>query len=106
MQKYAFILALFGIFILIGLLYFIPSKEVNSADEIDKFRDNEKVVLMGIAEEERIYGDAIIFYVNGIKIVCEGCRSGYEGKEVLIEGIVSIYEDVFEVEALSVRTLN
>ena len=104
LRKYAFIIAILGIAVLLGLLMLSP-KELYSLDELDSMEINEKVVLEGKVESERDFGDFKVLSVRGIEIVCE-CGGendeSYLGKEVKIIGLVRKFNDNKQVRVLRI----
>jgi len=104
LRKYAFIVAILGIAVLLGLLILSP-RELGSLDELDSIGINEKVVLEGKVESEREFGDFKVLSVRGIEIVCE-CGGeddeSYLDKEVKIIGLVEEFNDRKQVRVLRI----
>ncbi len=105
MRRISFIIAILGIFVLILLIWLIPEVKINSKDDLSGLVDNQRVRLSGFVEGERNYEGILIFYINGIKVVCSGCDS-LEGREIEINGIVEEYEGKKEVEVLEISILD
>ncbi|OIO81504.1 hypothetical protein AUJ84_01010 [Candidatus Pacearchaeota archaeon CG1_02_32_132] len=106
MRKIAFLGALLGITLLVGMINFLPSKEVNNYGDISNLEENQKVTINGVVMQENLYGNLLIINVNGIKLVCEGCEKGFMDKKVFVNGIVIDYEEEKEIEVLRINILN
>jgi len=104
LRKYAFIVSILGIAVLLGLLILSP-RELGSLEELDNIEINEKVVLEGKVESERDFGDFKVLSIRGIEIVCEcgGEDDGsYLNKEVKIIGLVEEFRDKRQVRVLRI----
>ncbi len=84
MKGIALRLAITGIFLLIGIMVFSPAREVSS---LDGMRVNEKVVIRGVVEEERIVSNLNIMKINGMEVVCD-CTKSFKGKNLKVYGVV------------------
>lgn len=100
MKRVSFILAVFGIIVLAGILFFGYS-DVSGMGDIEKMKLNSKVVLSGEIESERDFDGFKILGVNGIDLVCE-CEGFYLGREVRIKGFVDEYEGRKQVRILEI----
>lgn len=106
MRKIAFLVALLGITLLVGMINFLPSKEVNGLEDLQGLTENQKVFLGGFVVQERDYGDILLINVNGMNLVCDGCKNGFLDKEVFVEGIVIDYQGETEIDVLRISILN
>ena len=109
LKKIAFIVALLGIAILLGLLFFSDYKVVSNSEELDGLEINSKVKVVGKVGSERIAGeDFKILRMEGFDfdITCDCCGEDLLDKEVEINGIVSEYEGQKQVEALVVELVS
>lgn len=105
MRRFAFVVAFLGIFVLLGLLVFLPPKEIKSLGDLQDLRVNQKVFLTGKVESEKQFGDFNIMHVEGVEVVCE-CKRSYIDKDLEILGAVSEYEGKKQVSVLRIKILN
>ena len=105
MRRISFIIAILGIFILIGLIFWMPYQKIKNINDLNKTIDNEKVILTGFVKNGRIFSGKFIFTINGIKVVCEGCRN-LRGKNVQVKGLINEYNGNKKIEVLEVRALS
>lgn len=104
MRRFAFIIAILGIFVMALLLEFGSVREIESYAELEELEVNAKVLVGGNVVEERILyeGTRLLKLENGVEVVCE-CAGSFNGEKVLVEGAVSEYEGKKQVEALRIR---
>ena len=100
LRKLGFILAVIGIAILLSLLLFKP-KEISSIENINNLTINSKVLLKGLVESERDFGNFKIWGIKGIEVVCD-CKESYLDKEVEVIGVVEEFNDKKQVRVLKV----
>ncbi len=92
-------LAITGIFLLMGIMMFSPVREVSSLEET---RANEKVLVSGVVEEERIVNNLNIMKINGMEVVCD-CTRSFKGKNVRIYGLVGEFNNKKQVRVLRIE---
>ena len=85
MRKFALIISIIGIGVLLGLL-FKPPKTIESLDES---KDGEVVFIEGIIDEVRNLNSGSMIILNEISVFCE-CKNIRAGKNAKIEGVVRI----------------
>ena len=101
MRRWAFIIFVVGMFVLILLLN-SGFREVESYDELESLEINTRVYVSGEVESERIlYGAERAFEIKGIEFVCTSCES-LIGEKADVEGIVSEYNSKKQVRVLKV----
>ncbi len=98
MRKISLLCTVFGMALLITMMVFLPYREIEDASGL---KENQRVVIRGIVDEERAFEDFRMMEINGVKIVCEGCAS-YLEKNVKIYGRVSRYKGEMEIIAIKV----
>ena len=120
MRKWAFVILILGMFVLLLLMNFLPAKNVGSYEELEKLEINTKVILSGKVVEERVlYEGTKSFELdiedsvnslalvsnetsrNGIELICE-CTDSFLDEKIIIEGVVSEYEGKRQVEVLKI----
>jgi len=99
MRRWAFVVAVFGMFVLVMFLGFF-GKEVESLEGLEV---NQKVYLEGEVVEERfLFGNSRLLVLdNGIELVCE-CSGSFKGRDVEVVGVVSEFEGNKQVEVLEI----
>jgi DNA/RNA endonuclease YhcR with UshA esterase domain len=103
MKKIAFVAAVLGIGILMGMML-LPPSGIMGQEDIDSLDLNSKVVLSGKVESERDFDGFKVMRVNGVDVVCN-CEGFYLGKEVEVKGIVDEFEGKKQVRAIEVSIL-
>jgi hypothetical protein len=99
MRRWAFILAILGIFLLFLVLFFSGEEKITDSDKLMSLEENTKVIVRGEIIEERIFGQNYILIMdNGIELICN-CR-GYSGKNISATGIVSEFNGKKRIEVL------
>ncbi|MEK6855416.1 MAG: hypothetical protein AABX73_04300 [Nanoarchaeota archaeon] len=101
MKRIALIIALIGMFVLLGLMFYGFVREINNMEDVESLEDNQKVVISGNVIEQK--GGAIILD-NGVKAECEGCLN-YHGKNVSILGVVDKYDNKKSIFVLRIGVL-
>jgi DNA/RNA endonuclease YhcR with UshA esterase domain len=104
MRKYAFILAIVGISVLLGMLILSPM-EISNVEELKNLEINSKVSIIGNVEDERNFGDFKILKVRGVELVCD-CVNSYLGKELEIVGLVAVFEGEKQIRVLRLDMLD
>ena len=99
MRRAVFGLAIVGIFLLLGIMLFSPVREVSSLADT---RVNEKVVIQGVVEEERITESLNIMKVNGMEVVCS-CTGSFKGRNVMVYGLVGEFNKKKQVRVLKIK---
>jgi len=106
MKKYAFIVSILGISVLLTLLLVVP--EEITENSMDAMEINEKIYLEGVINKELDYGDFKILEleIDGessrlIDVVCD-CKESYLEKKVSVIGVVEEYEGEKQVRVLSI----
>ncbi len=97
MRRFAFAIALIGLFILAVLLALEPLK-VDDPEDLENFVEGRVV-------EGRVLssGTRVLNLDNGIILVC-ACSGNFEGKIVFAEGFISVFNDKRQVTALRIFT--
>lgn len=103
MRKWAFIVFILGMFVLILLMVFLPVRKIETFEELNKFEVNQKISLTGRVVEERVISlnRKILTLENEIQLVCD-CSESFDGKEVNVFGLVSEYDGKRQVEVLRI----
>lgn len=104
MRRFAFAIALIGLFILAVLLALEPLK-VDDPEDLENFEANKKVFVEGRVVEGRVLssGTKVLNLDNGIILVC-ACSGNFKGKIVFAEGFISVFNDKRQVTALRIFT--
>jgi len=105
MRRFAFVVAVLGMLVLVFLLIGDP-EEILDYGDLEDLEVNERIVVSGKVESERFIfrGSKLLILEEGIEVICE-CVGDYEGKEIVVEGIVSEFEGEKQVSALKITTL-
>ena len=100
MRRFAFVIAIVGLFLLALLLNQKP-KEVSDYEGLRNFEINSKVIVEGrVVSEKLIYdGNKILTLDNGLELICE-CSENFKGKIVEVVGIVEEYNDKKQIRVL------
>jgi hypothetical protein len=101
MRRYAFIIAILGISIMVVFFTMSPI-EIFSIGDLEILELNEKVILNGVIEDLRDFGDFKILIVNGIDVVCT-CEEVIEiGDEIEVVGFVDEFEGERQIRVLEI----
>jgi len=105
MKKLSFIITLLGILILLVIMQFSSSIQVNSPSELENLIDNQKLVVSGKVIEEKIYEKSkTLILDNKIEVVCNNCPS-YFNKNIIVSGISDNYNNKNKIIALKIKLL-
>jgi len=106
MKKYAFIIAILGIAILLGLLALGP-KEIGSSDDFEAMEINEKIIFKGMVIDEKDFVDFRILKLQGkdFEVICD-CVESYIDKEVEIVGVVDEFNGKRQVRVLRIGIID
>ncbi|MBU0466409.1 MAG: DUF4131 domain-containing protein [Nanoarchaeota archaeon] len=101
MRRWAFIIAIVGMFVLLLLLSQKPV-ELESYDGLEELEINERVYVTGkVVEEKVIYGERKVLVLDvddgEIDLVFEGFGS-FKGEEIEVVGKVGEYEGKKQIE--------
>jgi hypothetical protein len=105
MRRFAFIVALLGIVILLVFMGFPGMEiEVDGAGDLERLEINEKVFFSGSVESVRDFGDFKILIFNGVEVVCD-CPSDFFGVGVEVEviGKVEEFNGKRQIKALKIK---
>jgi len=102
MRRFAFAVALTGLFALAILLIQAP-KKINNLSDLEDLEVNRRVFIEGMVVEERVLssGSRVLNLNNGFVLIC-ACSKNFNGKFVTAEGVVSTYSDKKQVTALRI----
>ena len=93
MRRWAFIIGILGLFILILIMFFSGEIKVESGRELENLEVNQQVVVRGGVVGERSFGEGVKFKLdNEIFVICDNCGFGFVGKEIEVYGVV---EDIY-----------
>lgn len=101
MRKIAFIIAVIGLAILIGLLLSNP-KPVTT---LEGLLPGTGVTISGTVEEARKFGTGTLLTINDVPIFCE-CLGSYVGKQVKITGMVERFPKDLRIKAFSIKVVS
>ena len=109
LKKLAFIIAILGIAVLLGMLI-LPAGELKNLEEMEF---NDKVIFEGKVESERDFGDFKIWKLSTITsgaemdfdVVCN-CEESYLGRKVKIVGLVSEFNGEKQIRVLRINILD
>jgi len=101
MRKRALVVALVGLFGLVLLLEVSPQTVTGA--EIDTRAGRERVVVEGEVSALRGYGDNVLFFVQGVPIVCDCAGEIAQGMHVQVDGMIDDYNGQRRVIAFHVR---
>jgi len=102
MRRFAFVVLIVGMFVLVAALGF-GEKKVMSYGDLIELEVNQKVFLRGVVESERVIyeGTKLIVLENGVELIC-GCSEIFYGKSAEVNGIVEEYEGKKQVRVLEI----
>ncbi|MFH1290467.1 MAG: hypothetical protein ABIH92_03600 [Nanoarchaeota archaeon] len=97
MRKWAFIVAILGMFVMVLFLNLEPEK-VEDYSDLEELELNTRVSVMGkVVSERLIYGRTELLVLdNGIDLVFEGVGN-FENEEIEVVGVVSEYNEKKQV---------
>jgi hypothetical protein len=100
LRRVSFILLILGLF---GLFVFAlkDQVEINGLVELEELELNTKVMIKGIVENERDFGEFRILNINGIEVVCK-CYGKFKGFEVEVIGFIEEYESLKQIRVLEI----
>ena len=96
MRGVALCLAITGVFLLFGVMIFSPAMEVNSLENV---QINDKVIVEGLVESERITSGINIMKINGMEVVCD-CIKSYKGRNLRAYGLVGEFNNKKQVRIM------
>ena len=101
MRRYAFVVTILGIFVLLFFLNKEPA-QINSIEELDSLETNQRVFVAGkIAEQKFQYESRIFILENGIEVICD-CANLRAQDSISVVGFVERYNDKTQVRALKI----
>lgn len=105
MRRWAFTVAILGIFVLSFFLNF-GGKEISDGKKLEKLEINTRVFVSGIVESERTIsnGRKLMNLENRIVLVCE-CSGIFVNEKVFVEGVVSEFEEEKQITVLRISVL-
>ena len=101
MRKFAFIVALIGLCVLLGFLL----REPRRVSSLDGLLVGSAVAIEGYVSEERNFGSGKLLIVGEIPVFCE-CSRSYLDSLVKISGVVERFPDDLRVRAFSVNIVS
>jgi DNA/RNA endonuclease YhcR with UshA esterase domain len=106
MRRFAFVIAIIGMFVL-AMFMGRGNLEIESRENLEQLEINRKVSLSGKVVEERVLyvGTKMFILDNGIELVCE-CVDSFQGEDVVVEGVVSEFENKKQVNVLKIETFS
>lgn len=104
MRKWAFILCILGLAILLFQLTFQTSKTINSPEEFSKLTENQKVQASGKVVEEKLSSANAKTYTldNEIQILCNLDCPFYLNKSISVIGILDTFQKP-RIKALQIQ---
>lgn len=102
MRRWAFAIAILGMFVMALLLNKKPL-EVNNLKDIENLEVNTRVAVSGkVLSERALYGETKMLSLgNKIPLICE-CAEKYVNETVSVNGIVEEYEGKKQVRVLKI----
>ena len=95
-------MAVIGLFILIGVLVFSDDYvSISDLSDLEGLIVNERVVIEGFVDDERVLEGFRILSVNNASVVCD-CSRGFLGETVEIYGVVGEFEGEKQIEVLKI----
>jgi hypothetical protein len=105
MRRWAFVFSIVGIFLLIMFVGLGNVTEIDNLEDLKGLIDNEKVIVSGKVENEKINSwEKVMVLNNGIKLVCELNCGYYVGNKVRVLGIVESWTGEKRVRVLEIKT--
>jgi len=106
MRRFAFIVAIVGLFVFALLLNF-GGKEMKNYEDLEKLEVNQRVSVSGKVIDERVVfgNERVLMLNNGIEMICE-CDRSYKGSVVEVEGVVEEYKEKRQVRVLKIIVLD
>jgi len=104
MRRFAFIISLTGIFILLLVLNISKPLPVSSTEQILSLQENQKLFVTGKVISEKTYDQTKIFTLdNKIKISCKNCPLLLH-KNISATGYLETYYKTPQINILKVQT--
>lgn len=102
MRRFAFIVAILGIFVF-ALVLNSGVKILDSYEDLEKLEVNQRVFVSGkVIGEKVVFGNERVLTIeNGIEMICE-CERSYRGSLVEVVGIVESYRGRKQVRILKI----
>jgi hypothetical protein len=105
MRRWAFVIVIVGMFVLVWFLGF-DVEIVRSFEDLSGLEINQKVELNGtVVGERRIANGKILDLDSNISLVCS-CLGDFLGLEISVEGVVSEYDGKRQVDVLKLDVLS
>jgi len=103
MRRFAFVIAILGMFVLVLLLN-KSEIEVNNYEELEGLEINERVIVNGFVVSERyIFEEVLLTLDNNLELICE-CVGNFEGREINAVGVVEDYKGKKQIRVLEIST--
>jgi aspartyl-tRNA synthetase len=99
-RRWAFVLSVLGIFVLLLIMVYSGEKRIESLKELESLEVNSKVILKGVVVSERKFGEGVMLELRVgegeiMEVLCDSSGIGetdLEGKEIEVIGkIEEIY---------------
>ncbi len=103
MRRLSLSIGILGLFCLLILLQFLNPKEITAYSEINKLKDNEKIIFSGKVINEKAYEKSkVILLDNNISFECE-CLLSLKGKNISVLGIIDDFAGKKSILALRIK---
>ena len=103
MRRFALIIAILGIGVLLGFLVAGP-KEIDGKS-LDGLFDGQSISFEGVVDEVRVLRAGSLIVIDDIRVFCE-CSDIRAGQRVRVEGLVEEYDGNLRVNALILNMID
>ena len=101
MERTSLFIAIAGMLILAGILFFQQPQQVQTAEQLDSMQENTYVSLSGTVSSVQQYGsDYLIILDNNIRCIVDKPLS--VDSQVTINGIIDRYENKTNIKAVKI----
>jgi len=102
MRRFAFIITIMGLSLLIFLLLFTTPTTISSNQQLENLQENQKILTTGkVIKEMPYYNDKFLTLDNNIELICESCPS-FLNKNITAIGIVETYTGKPKIKILKI----
>jgi hypothetical protein len=107
MQKIALLISLLGIALLLTLTGIQKPIEISSAAQLEKLKDNQKVIVTGKVIDQRVYKTSTTLILEkNLSLVCDHCKlSSLKEKSIKAEGIIDNFNRKISIKVLTLEEI-
>ena len=102
MRRYAFIIAILGIFALLLILILSKPLPISSPSELSKFQDNQKLLIDGKVIKQTA---STLYLNNNFSLICDSSCPQYLNKNISAIAIKDSFNDKTQLKILRIKFL-